>query len=184
MIVRRPRYHRFTVLPDEALNDERLTWKARGLLAFLLSKPDHWRTTSAHLANVGPDGRDAVRAGLAELEDAGYLVRRKYRDERGRWKQDTYVYDNPEHHVDNPGDSDVDKSLTEAGLAGTGGSGPLVNTDHLILSEEDQRHSSVLSEVIPSLCPDCNGNGYVTSPLDPLDVERCARCNPHPRDRR
>lgn len=179
MIVRRPRYHRFTVLPDEALNDERLSWKARGLLAFLLSKPDHWRTTSAHLAKVAPDGRDAVRAGLTELEDAGYLVRRKYRDERGRWKQDTYVYDNPEQHVDNPGDTDGDNALTEAGLAGTGGSGPLVNTQDLILTEEINRHVSVLGESTPSLCADCHGNGYTAHPLDPNNVERCPRCNAH-----
>lgn len=179
MIVRRPRYHRFTILPNEALNDERLSWKARGLLAFLLSKPDHWRTTSAHLAKVAPDGRDAVRAGLTELEDAGYLVRRKYRDERGRWKQDTYVYDNPEHHVDNPVDSPVGNSPTEAGLAGTGEAGPLVKTESLILSEEINRHVSVLEESTPTLCADCHGPGWIASTTDPNDVERCPRCNPH-----
>ena len=130
MIVRRPRYNRFTVLPNDAVTNETLSWKARGLLAFLLSKPDHWRTTSSNLANMAPDGRDAVRAGLAELEEAGYLVRRKYQDQRGRWKQDVFVYDNPVETVGNPvGNSvgsDVDNSLTEAGFSGAGNAGPLV----------------------------------------------------------
>ena len=62
MIVRRPRYNRFTVLPNDAVTNETLSWKARGLLAFLLSKPDHWRTTSSNLANMAPDGTSSFES--------------------------------------------------------------------------------------------------------------------------
>ena len=181
MIVRANRHDRFTVVPNDAIRDDRLSWKARGILVYLLSQPDGWRAKSSHLWTQAPNGRDAVRAGLKELEDAGYLIRRRYQNAAGHWITDQIIHEYP---VNNPGDSPVNNPPTEAGIPGTGESGTISNTDHLILSEEDQRHSSVPSEVIPKLCPDCHGNGYVASPLDPLDVERCARCNPHPRDRR
>ena len=175
MIIRANRHDRFTVVPNDAIRDDRLSWKARGILIYLLSQPDGWRAKSSHLWTQAPNGRDAVRGGLKELEDAGYLVRRRYQNQNGHWITDQIIHEYP---VENPVDSPVEKSPTEAGFPGTGGSGIIRNTHHLILSEENQRHCSVPSEVIPSLCPDCHGNGYVASPLDPNDIERCARCNP------
>lgn len=65
----------YTVIANAALRDGRLSWKARGMLAYLLSKPDDWTVVQAELETAGPEGRAAVRAGLAELERAGYLTR-------------------------------------------------------------------------------------------------------------
>lgn len=176
MIIRAPRYDRFTVLPNDAIRDDRLSWKARGLLVWLLSQPAGWQASSTHLAKMAPDGRDAVRTGLAELEDAGYLRRKRYQDPLGRWRTDTYVHDHP---VDNPGDSLGTTRRTEDGYSGVGHAGALSNTEDLILSEEAIRRSTVLEESTPTLCADCHGAGWHTSPLDPNDVERCPRCNPH-----
>jgi hypothetical protein len=64
--------------------DKKLSWAARGLLIFLLSKPDHWEVSVAALVNEtagslrgagGHTKRDGVKAILAELSDAGYIVR-------------------------------------------------------------------------------------------------------------
>lgn len=74
----------FTVIANAALRDERLTLKARGLLALLLSRPDDWVVLQGELENVGPDGRSAVRAALTELEDAGYLDRSYRNTPNGR----------------------------------------------------------------------------------------------------
>lgn len=102
MIVRAPRpASHFTVVTNALIRDERLSWKARGLLIFVLSMPDNWRTTSAHLARVGPDGRDSVRAGLAELEAAGYLTRHRVRKADGTFEHQVTVYDNPQRAGDN-----------------------------------------------------------------------------------
>ena len=185
MIIRANRHDRFTVVPNDAIRDDRLSWKARGILIYLLSQPDGWRAKSSHLWTQAPNGRDAVRGGLKELEDAGYLVRRRYQNAAGHWCTDQIIYEYPAYtNGDNPVDSPVNNPPTEAGIPGTGRPGTNKEDYEVILSEEHQRHSSVPSEVIPSLCADCHGNGYVASPIDPLDVERCARCNPHPRDRR
>jgi len=97
MIVRSPRPDsHFTILANEILRNQRLTLRARGLLGLLLSYPDNWRTSSENLARICPDGRDAIRTTLRELEDAGYIERRKYQDELGRWHTDTVVFDTPQ----------------------------------------------------------------------------------------
>lgn len=85
----------FTMISNVGLEDKRLSWKAKGLLAYLLSKPDDWLVIGTHLAGVGPDGRDAVATGLLELEACGYLVRKTLRDETGRFVHESEIYDEP-----------------------------------------------------------------------------------------
>ena len=105
MIIRsaRPRDN-FTIIANSVIRDHRLSWKARGLLIYVLSQPDHWRTSSSHLASISPDGLYAVRTGLDELELLGYLERRRYQTPSGHWKHDIIIHDQP---VDNPVDNPV-----------------------------------------------------------------------------
>lgn len=74
---------------DTALRDPRLSWKAKGIAAYLLSKPPGWQIWTNDLINRAKDGRDAVRAGLAELEALGYLTRERVNGEGGRleWRK-------------------------------------------------------------------------------------------------
>jgi hypothetical protein len=97
MIQRQPRITtNFTVIPNQILNDSRLSLRAKGLLVYILSKPDHWRTSTAHLASIGPEGRQAIQSTLRELEHTGYVVRRRYQDpQTGQWRYDTLVFDCP-----------------------------------------------------------------------------------------
>ena len=105
MIIRAARPHQnYTVVHNELIEDTRLTWKARGILVYLLSKPDHWRTTSAHLAGQSPEGLHSVRAALQKLERAGYIRRIKKQNSRGQWSTYTVVFDRPQ-----PVDNYVDK---------------------------------------------------------------------------
>lgn len=83
-ILRQHRRHHFVQIPNESVRDSRLSWKATGLLCFMLSLPDGWELNLAHLSSTKRDGRDATRAGMKELEDAGYLVKDVLRDEVGR----------------------------------------------------------------------------------------------------
>lgn len=96
MIIRTPKRDRYTIISKVPLEDVRLSWKARGLLSYLLSKPDNWTVVVSHLVKEAPDGRDSVFAGLKELEQAGYIRRDKTRGTVGRFDGvSTEVFEEP-----------------------------------------------------------------------------------------
>ena len=133
MIVRGPRPDRFTIVDNEILRNHALSFKARGLLAYLLSMPDNWSCQIGHLATVGPDGRDAVRTGLRELETYGYLTRETRRRPDGRLRTVTTVHDTP---VGNPVHKSRSYPPPESGYPDDGKPIPLRST-----YEKNQRHS-------------------------------------------
>lgn len=96
MIVRAKRGTNFTMISNTGLNDKNISWKAKGLLAYMLSLPDDWQFYETELINHTTDGRDSTRTALKELEENGYLVRQQKRNEGGKFAQvDWMVYDEP-----------------------------------------------------------------------------------------
>lgn len=96
MIIRTARRDRYVVISKVPLEDTRLSWRARGLLSYLLSKPDNWTVMIAHLVNEAPDGRSSVMAALRELEANGYLWRTKRRVAGQFDGVDSEVYEEPQ----------------------------------------------------------------------------------------
>ncbi|MDH6134197.1 hypothetical protein P3T37_003599 [Kitasatospora sp. MAA4] len=86
----------FTVLPNSLLQDRRLTYTARGLLADLLSRPDGWREDGRHMADSSPQGRGTIRKALKELTEAGYYRVEIIRMPDGTVRSEAHVYDTPQ----------------------------------------------------------------------------------------
>jgi hypothetical protein len=61
-----------------------LTFGARGLFAFLWDLPEGWVLRLDHLVKMGPEGRDALRARLRELERVGAMRIEAIRANAGR----------------------------------------------------------------------------------------------------
>ncbi|MHB1619836.1 MAG: hypothetical protein ACYCTY_07640 [Sulfuricella sp.] len=78
------------------LRDGRLSFGARGLFAFLWDLPSGWKTNSIHLAGMSPQGRDAVRTLLKELEAVGAMRDEAIRGKGGRLAGSRWVLVTPE----------------------------------------------------------------------------------------
>ena len=65
----------------KAINDPRLSWRAKGIFAaFLFKKPDHTFNKSWIIGN-GREGRDAATTAIRELKKFGYLDTRGIQEE-------------------------------------------------------------------------------------------------------
>lgn len=60
-----------------------LSFKAKGILTYLMSRPDGWEVSVADLVKHATDGEASIRSGLKELKDFGHMKYTKLR-EKGR----------------------------------------------------------------------------------------------------
>lgn len=129
MIYRVRKQSRFVTVSSVPFNDSRLSWAARGVLAYLLSKPDNWECRNQDLMAQGDLGRDGIRTVLKQLKECGYMVRERVNDPvTGRFITVTTVYEEPSiWHPEPPG---REPAPTGDGQTGDGQPAPLVNTDH------------------------------------------------------
>ena len=74
----------YTVMSNHHLRNKELSLKAKGLLSQMLSLPEDWDYTLAGLSFINREKIDAIREAVKELERAGYIVRSRERDEKGR----------------------------------------------------------------------------------------------------
>ena len=89
-IIRAPCRQRFVMIDHRAVEDEGLSWAARGLLAYLLSRPDDWKVLVGDLRRRGNLGRDGIYKLLRELRDTGYIRYQAHRGADGRLRGGTY----------------------------------------------------------------------------------------------
>lgn len=93
--VRREKGSNFTPISRALLQDNSLSFEARGLMGYLLSKPDDWEAQFHDIEREGNIGRDKRKSLMAELERAGYLERRRLQGERGQWDYEMIVHETP-----------------------------------------------------------------------------------------
>lgn len=87
----------YTITSNSAIEDKTISLKARMILVYLLSRPPGWVTSAERLASTisDKDGLSAIKSGLRELEEAGYLTRSRTRTDGGRWRWDHTITDRP-----------------------------------------------------------------------------------------
>ena len=80
----------YTVMNNTFLRDDKLSWKAKGLFAYILSLPEDWKIYLNELQTHATDGETSLRSAIKELTDNGYIVQKRLKDDKGRWA--SYVY--------------------------------------------------------------------------------------------
>lgn len=161
----------FAIIPNGALRDPNLSYAARGVLHELLSHSTGWETNADALSRLARqhrgdkrgEGRRAIRSAFAELEEQGYIVRRKIQGEGKRFVTILQVYDTPGHRGTATGTSAERDPWAEGGdrgtasgtsVDGTSASGTSVSgtssrsTNQRTTNEEDafEEHSTSLAD--------------------------------------
>lgn len=121
-IVRSQHDSKYFAVSRDTAQDKRLSWEARGILLYLLSKPDDWELQPLDLAQGC--GINKVYKLLKELDRAGYIQKSVERDDKKRFIRFIYtVYERPfnekpfveNHQMDEPFDEkpQVEKPFVE-----------------------------------------------------------------------
>ena len=87
-------------MAEDAFEDENLSFKAKGILGYLMSKPDNWRCQVKDLMKHAKDGNDSIKAGLRELREHGYITKEIMRNDNGaisHW--DETIFETPQEHA-------------------------------------------------------------------------------------
>ena len=86
----------YVIIDRTIFEDDSISWKAKGLMGYFLSRPDDWKIWLSDLVKRSTDGRYATRSALSELEKAGYITKQELRDEKGRFAgNEILVHESP-----------------------------------------------------------------------------------------
>ena len=132
-IIRISKKDNYVVLDKTFLNDKTLSWKAKGIMAYMLSKPDDWTFYMNELEKHAIDGKSSLQSGFKELRNKGYVVKRRTQDENGQFEWETIVHEVP--YTDFPS---MEKPSME--------NQPLLSNDSL--SNEELNNDEVIVEII------------------------------------
>ncbi|TFC59443.1 MULTISPECIES: helix-turn-helix domain-containing protein [unclassified Cryobacterium] len=86
----------FVQLPNAWMRDKRLSRRARGLLAELMTHKVGWNINQSSLQEAGPEGREALSSAVKELRECGYLTIQQARSDA------TQKFGEVEYHITDP----------------------------------------------------------------------------------
>ena len=75
----------YGIAPNDLLNNKNISLSAKGMYTFMNCKPENWEFSISGLISQLKEGKDKIKSMLKELEDYGYLKRKKYQTSNGRW---------------------------------------------------------------------------------------------------
>jgi hypothetical protein len=95
-VVRRRHNGNFVTVPNRVLEDKRLSLEAKGLLCWLLARPNDWTFKLALIGPVLEIGRDKTEKLFRQLIETGFVDRIQERTD-GKWGPVEYVvFDEPQ----------------------------------------------------------------------------------------
>jgi hypothetical protein len=89
----------YTVLDNFFIKDVTLSWKAKGVMAYLLSLPEDWTIHLSEIETHATDGKDSLRSALKELKEHNYL-KAYQKKENGKFGEMVYIIiENPQTKI-------------------------------------------------------------------------------------
>lgn len=162
MIIKVSRKQRdFFQVSNTVVSQSGMSFKAKGVLCYLLSKPESWVPRVSELASLGPDGRESIQTSLQELSRFGFATLESERDSEGKlcgkvWK----IYEDPamnpeftDKRVSAPSATPTDERLSRLTAFPSDGKPDTSNTDSLVTPHQKKHQPS--DQVSPrELLPD------------------------------
>lgn len=81
----------YVSLNNEIFENDSLSWEAKGMLAYLLSRPPDWQVRVSDLINRSTCGRDRVYTIINELRNAGHIISQQLRNDKGHMAGKLYI---------------------------------------------------------------------------------------------
>lgn len=131
----------YTVMSNYHLQDRNLSFKAKGLLSYMLSLPSDWNYSIKGLSCVSMEGVKAIKSILKELEDNSYLVRFRKQGSHGRFYYEYNIYEVP---CTQEGITDIGSTLDDT----------QINTNVISTNNKDKLDKS-LNPIINELVKRC-----------------------------
>ncbi len=91
----RDREHPFVMVSRALIDTQALSWQAKGVMVYLLSKPDDWITSADTIARQTGSGHYQVAGIVRELEAGGFVTRHRASLEDGTWQWEMLVHEAP-----------------------------------------------------------------------------------------
>lgn len=137
----------YTTISNVFLRDERLSLKAKGFLAMIMSLKDDWDFTIEGFVKITKEGESAIYTAIKELKDFGYCKEEKIRDEKKRIVGNEYTfYEEPQiQSVENQ----LDCENQDLGFLNQANQGQISttnnNTNNKVLNEIKEKEDNKLS---------------------------------------
>ena len=87
--------NRYGTTPNDLLNNNLISFKAKGLYAYIQSKPDDWDFSVEKISFQSKESAEAITTGLRELETFGYLHRVRFQNHFGHWEIEYILQSTP-----------------------------------------------------------------------------------------
>ena len=120
----------YTVMSNYHLRDKNLSYKAKGLLSFMLSLRDDQDYSIQGLVSVSKESTKAIRSTLEELEDNNYLIREKIQLKNGRFDYNYHIYETPHTQKGNTDNGDTENDTQ-------------INTNLINIKEQDKLDKTI-----------------------------------------
>lgn len=133
----------FTMVANEVLYNKNLTFKAKGLYAYLFSKPDTWDFSSNRMVLETKDKRKAIMTMLRELENAGYLIRKRLSTGKVEYN---LIFSHKSPSAEKVLGVEKPKChLAQVPFSPSAESSPISNTEEKVISKEESNTSKAVA---------------------------------------
>ena len=94
-ILRKQKVRSYTTVDNYIINDKNLSLKGKGLILYMLSKPDDWKFSYKSFVKDLPEGEKSIRSALNELKNLKYLKMERFKDENNRYEWVYTIFEKP-----------------------------------------------------------------------------------------